>query len=181
MQRATRMLLGRSSPPDPTSEDDFSPTHTVTVNATSRGQLTKLLDLRGQWQGGTLFGTLQAGTLTVRTITPLGPPAWSSQPLTPNLPYLLGWSESLATQYGKTTDWYGNWIAAPDGRLPDERADLTWLHLGARRGFFDDIHVLLIVGITQGYLTGRAYSWEEAGPQQITCSFEHGKPRSDDY
>lgn len=180
MQRATRMFLGRSSPPVHTTDDQFLPTHTITFTAVPRHQLRELLDIRGQWQGGTLFGTLMGGTLTVRTITPLGPPGWFGQPLAPSIPYLLGWSDSLAIQYGDTTDWYGNWIAAPDGRLPDERADLSWLHLGARQGFFDEFHTLVIVGITEGYLSGRAYSWGEHGPQQVSCSFKHGIPKSDD-
>ena len=174
------MFLGRSSPPAPSTEDELVPTHAVTFTDPSRRQLRDLLDVRGHWQGGALFGALQGGTLTVRTITPLGPPAWSGQPLTPNMPYLLGWSDSLTSQYGDTTDWYGHWIAAPDGRLPDDRSDLTWLHLGAQQGFFDEFHVLVIVGIVEGYLTGRAYSWEEHGPQQVDCSFEHGTPRTDD-
>ena len=129
------------------------------------------LDVRGDWQGGTLFGEVDGGVLSVRLVTPLGPPAWSQQPLAPHLPYLLGWSDGLYALHGETIDWHGNWIAAPDGQLPDERADLTWLTTGAQLGLFDDLHILVIVGLRDGYLAGRAYGWSDGEPVSLDCDF----------
>jgi len=51
--------------------------------------------------------------------------------------------------------------------MPDERADLTWLMQGARQGLFDDRHTLVVVGLTNLALTGRAYSWDEEEPVSL--------------
>jgi len=95
------------------------------------------------------------------------------------LPYLLGWSDSLYALHGESVDWHGNWIAAPNGQLPDERADLTWLALGAQLGLFDDLHTLVIVGLRNGYLSGRAYSWSDGVPVFLDCSFDPNSFQSD--
>lgn len=74
-------------------------------------------------------------------------------------------------QFGADLDWYGNWIAAPDGQMPDERADLTWLAQGARSGLFDNRRMLVIVGLSDLTLTGRAYGWDEGQPVVLECAF----------
>lgn len=172
MKRAVERYLGRPAVKTPSMEDQSEPLETVVFGVAVRRMLMRQLEVKGGWQGGALFGELTLGTLTVRVVTPLGPPGWSSQPLLPHLPYLIGWSESVDEQYGSALDWCGNWIAAPDSRLPDERADLSWLHLGARQGLFDDAHPMVIVGMEEGRLFGRAYSWDENGPVALRGPLE---------
>ena len=171
MQRAMQVFLNLPDTTRPRGDDEFLPLGRVVFMPQARQALSRQLEVRGHWQGGVLFGTAQAGVLSVRMAGPLGPPTWNQQPLRPHLPYLLGWSDSLSAQFGPTLDWYGNWIAAPDGQMPDERADLTWLARGARSGLFDDRHALVIVGISDLTLTGRAYGWDEGEPVFLECSF----------
>lgn len=173
MKRAVERYLGRPAVKTPGMEDESQPPlETVVFAVAVRRRLVRQLDVKGQWQGGALFGELTLGTLTVRFVTPLGPPGWSKQPLLPHLPYLIGWSDSVDEQYSPALDWCGNWIAAPDSRLPDERADLSWLQLGAQQGLFDDAHPLVIVGLENGRLLGRAYSWDEDGPVALRGPLE---------
>lgn len=153
-------------------DDELLPLEQVEFTSQARQMLTRQLEIHGRWQGGALFGTTSAGLLSVRVACPLGPPTWNLQPLQPHLPYLLGWSDSLSSQFGPAFDWYGNWIAAPDGQMPDERADLTWLAQGARQGLFDARHTLVIVGYTDLTLKARAYGWEEGAPVSLDCSFK---------
>lgn len=171
MQRATQVFLKLANPAQ-SQREEFTPMEAVAFSALAKQALIRQLDVRAHWQGGTLFGELRNGLLFVRLITPLGPPGWGQQPLTPHLPYVLGWSDSLYALYGDALDWHGNWISAPDSRLPDERADLTWLTLGARMGLFDDFHPLVIVGLRDGYLTGRAYCWIDNEPVSLDCRFD---------
>lgn len=144
--------------------DDEEQLESVVFTAAVQQRLLRQLELKGRWQGGVLFGEETLGTLTVRFVAPLGPPVWSTQPLFPHLPYLIGWSDSISEQYGAGLDWCGNWIAAPDSRLPDERLGLTWLHLGARQGLFDDTHPMVVLGLEDGRLSGQVYAWAEDGP-----------------
>ncbi|ULH13973.1 hypothetical protein MF271_01180 (plasmid) [Deinococcus sp. KNUC1210] len=137
-----------------------------------RQELSRCLEVKGRWQGGALFGEADFGTLTVRQISPLGPPAWWKGPLTPHLSYLIGWSDSLGRQPGPEVDWAGNWIAAPDSRLPDERVDLNWLRQGVDGGLIDQDHPLLVVGRQGGHLTLRGYIWEESGPVALRCTVD---------
>ena len=171
MQRAMQVFLNLPDATRTREDDEFLPLERVIFMPQVRETLLKQLEVRGHWQGGALFGSVSAGTLSVRVVGPLGPPTWQ-QPLQPHLPYLLGWSDSLCTQFGTTLDWYGNWIAAPDGRLPNERADLTWLAHGARQGLFDDRHALVVVGLTKLALSGRAYSCDEGESISLECSFD---------
>jgi len=154
------------------SREEAQPLEAVVFTVVVRQTLMSHLDVKGRWQGGTLFGESTLGTLTVRLATPLGPPGWEFQPLLPHLPYLIGWSDSVEVQYGAALDWCGNWVAAPDSRLPDERADLSWLHLGVQQGLFDDIHPLVVVGMEDGRLLGRAYSWDEERPISLRGPME---------
>lgn len=170
MQRAMQVFLNLPDATRLRGDDECLPLERVVFQREARQTLARQLEVRGHWQGGVLFGTAQAGLLSVRVTGPLGPPTWN-QPLRPHLPYLLGWSDSLYAQFGATLDWYGNWIAAPDGQMPDERADLTWLTQGAQRGLFDDRHALVMVGLSDLALTGRAYSWDEGEPVSLECSF----------
>ena len=73
----------------------------------------------------------------------------------------------------RSTDWQGNWIAAPNSQLPDERVDLTWLAQGAQQGLFDEQHVLVMAGIHDGVLTGHAYRWEEGQPMAVDSGLGH--------
>ena len=163
VRRAMEWYLGRSFT-SRTAMDDEEPLESVVLLPVVQQQLSRQLDVKGRWQGGVLFGEETLGTLTVRVAAPLGPPAWAVQPLFPHLPYLIGWSDSVAEHHGPALDWCGNWIAAPDSRLPDERLELNWLHLGAQQGLFDDTHPLVVLGLQDGRLAGRVYAWAEDGP-----------------
>lgn len=171
MKRALERYLGRTLT-ERVSMDDEGMLETVVFTRSVCQQLLRQLELRGHWQGGALFGEEMLGTLTVRLAAPLGPPSWSTQPLFPHLPYLIGWSDGVAEQHGASLDWCGNWIAAPDSRLPDERVSLSWLHLGGREGLFDETHPLLVIGIHEGRLCGQAYAWDEDGPVALRGPLE---------
>lgn len=171
MQRAMQVFLNLPDTAQPRGDDELLPLEHVVFTPPARQTLSRQLEVRGHWQGGVLFGTAQAGILSVQVAGPLGPPTWNQQPLKPHLPYLLGWSDSLYAQFGADLDWYGNWIAAPDGQMRDERADLTWLAQGARHGLFDARHPLVIVGFSNLTLSGRAYGWDEGQPMALECTF----------
>jgi hypothetical protein len=172
MRRATQLYLGRPAVPRPRAESEYQPLEAVLLLPSVRKMLGQFLEVKGQWQGGALFGSSDFGTLTVQGISPLGPPAWWGQPLTPNLPYLIGWSDSVGTQHGAEVDWTGNWIAAPDSRLPDERADLSWLRRGVDLGFFDHEHPLVVAGINDARLALRGYTWDDDEPVQLRCTVD---------
>lgn len=168
MQRATRWFLGLPELMPEAEEQTFLVT-SVKFESLAQQQLLHRMDARGRWSGGALFGSLHGGTLTVALISMLGPPEPHSHPLTPSLPFLIGASQHLGTLIGSGVDWAGQWIAAPTGRLPERRADLQWLKLGARRGLFDERHPLVVVGLQEGYLAGRAYIWDEGESVEVDC------------
>lgn len=169
MGRATQLYLGRPAVPRSRAESEYQPLEAVLLLPPVQQILGRFLEVKGQWQGGTLFGASDFGTLTVQMISPLGPPAWSGQPLTPHLPYLMGWSDCVGAQQNADVDWAGNWISAPDSRLPDERADLAWLRRGVDLGFFDHEHPLVVAGMNEGRLALRGYTWDEE-PVQLRCT-----------
>lgn len=166
------MYLGRPAAPRVRAESEYQPLEAVLLLPSVRQTLSQVLEVKGRWQGGALFGHTDFGTLTVQLISPLGPPAWWGGPLTPHLPYLIGWSDSLGPLHGPSVDWAGNWIAAPDSRLPDERADLSWLRRGAESGLFDQDHPLVVAGIQEGHLVLRGYAWEEGEPVPLRCTVD---------
>lgn len=168
MHRAARWLLDL---PDrrPPQEDEGAPIDTVVVELAANAELAARLSVLGRWHGGSLFGMLEDTTLRVLHAAALGPPGWPGQPLTPSLPYLLGLSEAAGSLISPAVDWRGQWLAAPDGRLPERGEDLVWLTLGARRGLFDAHHALLVLGVQEGYLDGRAYIWDEGEPVEVAC------------
>ncbi|UQN08445.1 hypothetical protein [Deinococcus sp. QL22] len=170
MRRATQLYLGRPAVAQTRAESEYQPLEAVLLLPSVRQELSRCLEVKGRWQGGALFGETDFGTLTVRLVSPLGPPAWWGQPLTPHLPYLMGWSDSMETQPGPVVDWAGNWIAAPDSRLPDERKDLSWLQQGAEAGLFDQDHPLLVAGVQEGHLMLRGYAWEEGKSVPLQCT-----------
>ncbi len=169
MKRSRQLFLGFPSPTRPMTEDEYLPLEAVSLTSAVRFTLTRQIQVLGRWQGGALFGELVAGSLTVQLTAPLAPPGWKTTLLMLHLPYLLGWSDCIETQASKAVDWYGNWVSAPDGRLPDQRADLTWLAWGGRQGLFDEQHGLVVLGLEDGILRGRAYRWEEGHPMAVEC------------
>lgn len=173
MQRAMQLFLGRPGPRQPRVEDDSYSLTTIEFQEKAKRQLVSQLAVQGAWQGGVLFGTVEKGHLTVSLVAPQGPPGTPQSLLMPSLPYLLGWSEAVTAMHGDSTDWRGNWIAAPNSRLPDERVDLTWLAQGAQQGLFDEQHVLVMAGIHDGVLTGHAYRWEEGQPIAVDSGLGH--------
>jgi hypothetical protein len=172
MSRATQLYLGRPAAARIRTESEYHPLEAVVLLPAVREALSRSLEVKGRWQGGALFGDTDAGSLTVRLVSPLGPPAWWGQPLTPHLPYLIGWNDGLGAQPGPAVDWVGSWIAAPDSRLPDERADLSWLRRGADAGLFDQDHPLVVAGVQEGYLVLRGYAWEEGEPLPLRCTVD---------
>lgn len=172
MRRATQLYLGRPAAAQARAESEYQPLEAVILLPAVRQALSRSLEVKGRWQGGALFGETGFGTLTVRCVSPLGPPAWRGGPLTPYLPYLIGWSDSLGAQPDPAVDWAGNWIAAPDSRLPDERVDLSWLRLGADGGLFDEKHPLMVAGIHEGRLALRGYAWDEGEPVPLRCTVD---------
>lgn len=150
-------------------EDQWVQTETVRLEDTAQRQLLNGLDTRGRWHGGALFGTTQDGTLTVLLTIPSAPPGTAGHPLSISLPYLVGASQGIDRALGGEIDWAGQWIAAPDGRLPDRRVDLLWAAQGASRGLVDDRHPLLVVGVLEGYLVGRAYVFDEGSVVEVSC------------
>lgn len=172
MRRATQLYLGRPAAVQSRTESEYQPLEAVILLPTVRQALSRSLEIKGCWQGGALFGKVDFGTLTVRLISPLGPPAWRGGPLTPYLPYLIGWSDSLEIQPGVAVDWAGNWIAAPDSRLPDERVDMSWLQRGAKAGLFDQEHPLVVAGVQEGHLVLRGYACEEGESVPLRCTVD---------
>ncbi|GHF66008.1 hypothetical protein HNQ07_004778 [Deinococcus metalli] len=168
MHRATQRYLGL---PEtwPTQDDQLLPIQTVKIQGRAQTHLLQALDIRGRWHGGALFGSHLSGTLEVPLITASAPPGTVSHPLTLSLPYLIGASQIVTTFLSAGVDWVGQWIAAPDGRLPDRRADLLWVNFGARRGLIDDRHPLAVIGLREGSLVGRAYIWDEGEPIEVDC------------
>lgn len=167
MQRAMQLFLGRPGPRQPWVEDYPYSLTTIEFQDKAKRQLVSYLAVQGAWQGGVLFGTVEKEHLTVSLVAPQGPPGTPRPLLMPSLTYLVGWSEAVTAMHGDTTDWRGNWIAAPNSQLPDERYDLTWLARGAQQGLFDEQHVLAMVGLLDGRLTCRAYRWEEGQPMMV--------------
>jgi len=151
------------------SDDEHLPLESVSFAPQALTPLTRQVRVLGRWQGGALFGELVAGSLTVQQSAPLAPPGHNLPVLTPHLPYLVGWSDCLEADNKPLIDWYGHWISAPDGRLPDPRADLTWLACGGRQGLFDEQHGLVMLGVEDGRLVGRAYRWDEGHPIEVEC------------
>ncbi|WP_245556544.1 hypothetical protein [Deinococcus aquatilis] len=173
MKRALERYLGRPARNSVRKDDEAQVLEAVVFTDSTRQMLIQQLEVKGQWQGGVLFGERTLETLTVHFAAPLGPPAWSGQPLHPHLPYLIGWSDSVSAQHSEALDWCGNWIAAPNSRLPDERLDLSWLQLGVQQGLFDDIHPLVVVGIEDGLLSSRSYLWDEDAAVTLPGQFEN--------
>lgn len=167
MKRAARWLLGLPAR-SPFQEEQPLPTQTLHVSSAAHRALMQHLEARGRWQGGALFGSHVESSLQVTHVTRLGPPGDQQHPLTPCLPYLIGASDLLAAS-APGVDWLGQWLAAPDGRLPSLQVDLRWLALGAQGGQFDEWHPLLVIGLHEGRLLGRAYTWDEGEPVAIDC------------
>ncbi len=176
MMRARQLFLGFPPPTRPTTDDEYLPLEAISFTPSIRATLTRQIRVLGRWQGGALFGEFVAGSLTVQLTAPLAPPGWKTTLLMPHLPYLLGWSDCIETQASQPVDWYGNWVSAPDGRLPDHRADLTWLARGGRQGLFDEQHGLVVLGLEEGMLQGRAYRWHEGHPIEIECHLTLNSP-----
>lgn len=176
MQRAMQQYLGLPGTQRPQLDSDLLPVSTVEFQSRAKRQLARQLEVLGAWQGGVLFGLLEEGRFTVAVTAPLAPPGLPRPLLMPSASYLLGWSEAVAAMNGEATDWRGNWVAAPDSQMPDERADLTWLTLGAQQGLFDEQHVLVVLGIQEGVLIGRAYRWEEGQPVAVDCLLGNRPP-----
>lgn len=168
MHRAARWLLNLPDRQVP-HEDGGAPIETVLLEPAVRTELTTQLSALGRWHGGTLFGVLEDTTLRVLHLAALGPPGWAGHPLTPSLPYVIGVSQAAGTLISPAVDWRGQWLAAPDGRPPERGAELAWLTIGARRGLFDAQHALLVVGLHDGYLSGRAYIWDEGEGVEVAC------------
>jgi len=169
MKRVQQLMLSIPAPVKPRTDDEFLPLEAVSFLPSVLRTLDRQIRVLGRWQGGVLFGELVAGSFTAQLAAPLAPPGWMTTPLAAHLPYLLGWSACIEAQDGHQMDWYGNWISAPDGRLPDPRADLTWLARGGRQGLFDEQHGLVMLGVEDGRLVGRAYRWDEGHPMEVEC------------
>jgi hypothetical protein len=169
MRRVEQWFLGFPGPFVPRTDDEYQPVELVQVVPAVRTALSHRVAALGRWQGGALFGELVAGSLTVQAAAPACPPGDQYSPLHIHLPYLLGWSDGLAAHLSTRVDWYGNWIAAPDGRLPAVQTDLDWLAMGALQGLFDDQHILMMLGHEDGVLLGRAYRWDEGIPTCLDC------------
>ncbi|THF68071.1 hypothetical protein E7T06_18250 [Deinococcus sp. Arct2-2] len=142
----------------------------------ARHQLRQQLCAPGRMRGGLLFGSMKEGegVLEILLASPPGFPWWYADAeksvLTVDERYVLGWSDCVAAVHSGQVDWRGNWIAYPDSLLPDVRDDLTWLHLGASQGLFDDFHVLVVVGWEHGRLAGRAYSIDAGDATTLECN-----------
>jgi len=173
MKRAMRRLL---QIPDttPKPDDQLLPVQSVQLDAEARRTLTGRLGAVGSWQGGSLFGRHDGHTVQVPLAFSLGIPGWSGHPLWPSLPFLIGVTEATEATLGMDTDWVGQWIAAPDGRLPDLRDDLRWLTLGGRQGLFTERCPLVVIGLQDGYLHGRAYIWDEGEAVPVNCLSDLG-------
>lgn len=167
MKRAARWLLGLPAPSLFQDEPPL-PTQTILVSSAAHRALMHHLEARGRWQGGALFGNYVDRSLQVTHITRLGPPGDRQHPLTPCLPYLIGATDML-TATAPGADWRGQWLAAPDSRLPSLQVDLRWLALGAQGGQFDEWHPLLVIGLHEGRLMGRTYTWDEGEAVAIDC------------
>ncbi|WP_295815542.1 hypothetical protein [uncultured Deinococcus sp.] len=138
----------------------------VRLEAGVRRKLAHFAEVRGRWHGGALFGTQKEGEFRVSLATPHRVPSPASHPLDISLSYLVGVGDTFSSEH-PDADWAGTWIAAPDGRLPSQRDDLLWLRLGGRCGLFSEHHPLVVVGVEEGYLEGRAYLWDEGEPLEI--------------
>ena len=152
-----------------TLDDQWLPIQRVQLDPHARKALTERLSAVGSWQGGSLFGRYAGHTLQVPLAFGLAMPGWNGHPLLPSLPFLIGVTEATEAVLDPEVDWVGQWVAAPDGRLPDLRDDLRLLTLGARQGLFTNRCPLLIVGLQEGYLHGRAYIWDEGMPVSVDC------------
>jgi hypothetical protein len=172
--RARQRFLGLSPDHRPQSDEDVILPEQVQFASGARCQLRQQLCAPGRLRGGLLFGSLRAGILDVLLASPMGLPWWYTDVddavLTVDERYAFGWSDCVAAVHGEQVDWQGNWIAYPDSSLPDVREDLTWLHLGASLGLFDDYHVLVVVGWEHGRLAGRAYSIDEGDATTLECN-----------
>lgn len=151
---------------EPPAEDGASRLETVRLEAGVRRKLARYTEVRGRWHAGALFGTQLEAELKVSLATPHRAPGPVSCPLAFSLPYLVGVGDVLFSLH-PNADWAGTWIAAPDGRLPSQRDDLLWLRLGGQCGLFSEHHPLVVIGVEEGYLEGRAYVWDEGGPLEI--------------
>ena len=168
MKRAMRRLL-RIPETTPDLDDQLLPVQSVLLDSEARRTLTRRLGVVGSWQGGSLFGRHDGGALQVSLAFGLGIPGWAGHPLWPSLAFLVGATEATEATMGPDIDWVGQWIAAPDGRLPDLGDDLIWLTLGAKRGLFTERCPLVVIGLHDGYLHGRAYIWDEGEPVYVDC------------
>ncbi|UQN10220.1 hypothetical protein [Deinococcus sp. QL22] len=151
---------------------DLEPITTIMFSPSACTLLTDQLTVKGQSQGGLLFGTSVGETLHVAFASGQGHPWWTSPP--PAYPhidarYTLGWSEAIQATSKGQYDWVGNWLAYSDSRHRELHEDLALLHLGLQDGLFDDRHALVIAGMESGYLYVHAYLYDD-GPLQLVAN-----------
>ncbi|GHF58570.1 hypothetical protein HNQ07_004061 [Deinococcus metalli] len=172
MHRATQRYLGL--PNTHRSQDgQFLALKSVALEPLARKHLFQAVDIRGRWTGGALFGIRQTTTLVVTLAACQAPPSATTDPLTPSLPFLMGVTQGVSTVLSEDVDWAGQWLTAPDGRLPDRQVELAWVTLGGHLGLIDEKYPLLVIGLQEGLLTGRAYLWLEGQPAEIACLVDH--------
>ncbi|GHG40532.1 hypothetical protein GCM10017784_39220 [Deinococcus indicus] len=163
MDRATRWHLGLPQP-----RTTHPPTETLLFDPAVREHIVRGLHTPGRWSGGALYGTAVSGILHVRHVSPLHPPTPDIRdPLTINLPYLVGVSQAVTSLMGENVQWCGQWLSPPHHQLPVEDQDLIHLTHCAKRGLVDEWHPLIMIGYIAEHLAGRAYTWRNGTARRI--------------
>ena len=163
MDRATRWHLGLPQP-----RTTRPPTETLLFDRSVHERITRGLHTPGRWSGGALYGTHASGILHIRHVSPLHPPTPDIRdPLTINLPYLVGVSQAVSSLIDGSVEWCGQWLSPPHHQLPVE--DQTLIHLAhcAQRGLVDEWHPLVMVGYIAEHLVGSAYTWKDGKARPI--------------
>lgn len=145
VRRAHRFFLRSNAPSAPLTDHETQRLDKCEITPDAAEQLMRLLECRGEWQGGVLFGLRTAGTLHVQTALPGGPRAWAppNDPFALDAGYLLGCSDMAQPAQ---VDWQGQWLAAPHGALPSLQEATDWAAAGHERGIIDAEHPLICVG-----------------------------------
>ena len=174
MRARVRFLDQRCPATSPVNEE-YASVERVLFRRSAALTLRRQLQPTGRWIGGLLFGHPQGGALHVKHLSTLGCPAWYSaaerEVLSPDVRYVLGWSDALEAVYGGRIDWVGHWVAAPNSLLPDVREDFAWLDRSLKIGLLDTQHVLVLTGWTRdGELMGRAYRLDSDTYARVDCS-----------
>lgn len=178
--RAQQRFLGLISPLRSRTDAEAQPPTSVRLQPEARTLLAAHLQVPGRFRAGLLFGSRDAGEITVIQAAPSGYPCLRSELrhylLAMDESYVLGWSDCLSTFAGDEVDWVGHWVMASDNRPGTLEDHLAVLREAGATALVDEEHVLMFVGVTADRLEYSAYKLVsgEAVTLPVSGTARHG-------